>query len=291
MRKREDRAPKYWAFISYSHHDRRVARRLYQEISRRVVPREFRHYAASGSPKFNQIYLYEVESGARSELSSELREALDASRKLIIICSPFAVASGYVAGEIRYFLSLGRSADILCLVASGAPNAADEGHPEFECFPSPLRETTNSDGSVTRIAPAERPLAAAIGQETPAEWRDAVEQLLAGLLGISRGDLNRPGTRTKYAYDADGNETRRLFLGSDGTPVLNQISGRAEARFEYDSGNRLLQEGSFGVHGEPVNRRDAGWFRRVLQYDGSGLLLSQRCFKVSGAAVSPCRNQ
>jgi MTH538 TIR-like domain (DUF1863) len=198
--KLEDRTPKYWAFISYSHHDKRVARRLYNEISKHAVPREFRHQAGGGSPKFNQLYLYEVESGARSELSSELREALDASRKLIIICSPFAVASGYVAGEIRYFQSLGRSADILCLVASGVPNSADEGHPEFECFPSPLRETTNSDGSVSRIAPAERPLAAAIGQETPAEWRDAVEQLLAGLLGISRGDLKRLRRKTHKGW-------------------------------------------------------------------------------------------
>jgi hypothetical protein len=68
--------PKYWAFISYSRHDKRVARRLALELGKFVVPRCYRTRVSSGTNGFAPIYLDEQESGANSALSAELRGAL-----------------------------------------------------------------------------------------------------------------------------------------------------------------------------------------------------------------------
>src|SRR5262249_7155573 len=114
-----------------------------------------------------------------------------ASDHLIVICSPFAVASRHVADEIAFFIALGRRSKILCLHASGSPNATDDGRPELECFPPPLRYTVITDGTIgeQKLQIAERPLAAPLGDETPAEWRRASNQIVAGLLNISLGEL------------------------------------------------------------------------------------------------------
>jgi len=191
MTQEKDEPSRYWAFLSYSHHDKRVARRLCRELALRAVPRAFRSRVSGADSRFRRIFLDEQESGANAELSTELRTALEGSRKLIVICSPFAVASAYVRREIRYFQSLGRAADILCIVASGVPNATDVGQPALECFPAPLRERIAAKGGIIPTQPDERPLAATIGLESAPEWTTAVDQLVAGLLDISRGDLRR----------------------------------------------------------------------------------------------------
>jgi hypothetical protein len=47
----EDSGAEYnhWAFISYSHHDKRVARLLKETLARRRVPRSKRRLAGKGS--------------------------------------------------------------------------------------------------------------------------------------------------------------------------------------------------------------------------------------------------
>src|SRR5262245_30684973 len=76
---------RYWSFISYSHHDKRVARRLAQELTRQRVPAQRRADVAGAEPTFS-VFLDEQESGAGADLGAELRIALDASHKLIVIC-------------------------------------------------------------------------------------------------------------------------------------------------------------------------------------------------------------
>jgi len=173
---------RYWAFISYSRHDARVAGLLVDALARMPVPRAHRDTVGGGPTCFSPVFLDTRDAAAAPELDGELRRALRESARLIVLCSPFAVQSGYVAEEIRYFQSLERGADILCLIASGIPDATDQGQPALECFPAPLRQPPTAPGQA-----APRPLAAALGQEGPAEWRAALEQLAAGLTGQSLG--------------------------------------------------------------------------------------------------------
>jgi hypothetical protein len=187
---------KYWAFVSYSHHDKRVARRLVAELAKRSVPRRFRSRVVGQPGRLAAIFRDERDIGAAPSLAPALIEALDRSAKLIVICSPFSAASDYVASEIAHFVANGRARDILCLVASGIPNATDDGRPQFECFPWPLRERRAEDGSRRPIPLSERPLAAVLGHESKQEWSSAVTQLTAGLLDLSQTDLRRAQART-----------------------------------------------------------------------------------------------
>lgn len=194
---------RYWAFISYSRHDVRVARLLVDALARMPVPRAHRA-TVGGAPAFlSPVFLDTRDAAAAPELDGELQRALRESARLIVVCSPFAVQSGYVAQEIRYFQSLGRGADILCLIASGVPDASQQGQSALECFPAPLCQTAAWPGQG-----APRPLAAALGQESPAEWRSALEQLAAGLTGQSllawREGVSRRQTRLRLGLAAAG---------------------------------------------------------------------------------------
>jgi hypothetical protein len=206
---------RYWAFISYSHHDRRVARRLVKHLKRARVPRAFRDRVSSRSPRFSDIFLDTSEAAASPHLSTELQDALRASNALIVVCSPFAVASAHVADEIAYFSSLGRADRILCLVASGVPNAADEGRPALECFPRPLRFRVAADGTVTDepVPSPARPLAASLGEESDRDWRQAENQLVAGLLDVSVGELARLRTRRRLFQVAGAGASALAMAG------------------------------------------------------------------------------
>jgi eukaryotic-like serine/threonine-protein kinase len=178
---------KYWAFISYSHHDKRVAKWLRRSLKGMRIPKKSREAVAGRAPKFDRIYLDEEEASAANQLSGHLREALDSSLNLIVICSPFAVASKTVEAEIAHFIARNGRDRVICIVASGIPNAADRGESHLECFPRPLRFMVGDDGAVSDrpIPIADRPLAAPLGEETKAEKKTVLRRVTAGLLGVT----------------------------------------------------------------------------------------------------------
>lgn len=181
---------RYWAFISYSHLDRRVARWLRDSLAETRVPAAKRKLVDPVSVKFSTVFLDEQEAAATSSLSEELRRALAQSRKLVVICSPFAVAS-HVSADIIYFLNRGRDKDIICVIAAGIPNATDEGNPAFECLPAPLRFVVDDAGQLTSTAipVLERPLGASLGAETLHEKDTVIRQVTAGVLEFSVSQL------------------------------------------------------------------------------------------------------
>ena len=167
----------YWAFISYSHHDRRVAKWLRNELRKSRSPKHLRAEIRNASSRMDAIFLDQSEAEPAANLGDKLRAALDVSRNLIVICSPFANASGYVNDEIEYFKSIGRADKIICIIASGVPNATDEGRPGIEAFPPALRQ--HPDGSY--LPAGDRPLGLALGEETKAERKAVLELVRARL--------------------------------------------------------------------------------------------------------------
>lgn len=145
---------RYAAFLSYRHADnredgRRWAEWLHQGLETYEVPRDL-----VGKPNLRgtpvpaslyPVFRDEEELPADADLSQNITRALDHSDLLIVLCSPRACQSQFVAGEIRYFKELGRSDRILALMLDGEPNADDPAKaalgitPEMECFPEPLR--------------------------------------------------------------------------------------------------------------------------------------------------------
>jgi tetratricopeptide (TPR) repeat protein len=124
---------RYAAFISYSHRDAAFGRRLHRRLERYWIPRRLvgRETALGPVPRrLAPIFRDRDELAAAHDLTREVREALQASRALVVVCSPAAAASPWVAKEVRLFRRLHPDRPILAALIAGEP---------AEAFPEPLR--------------------------------------------------------------------------------------------------------------------------------------------------------
>lgn len=145
---------RYAMFISYRHADnlemgRKWATWLHETVEAYEVPADLvGKNNLRGEPvpaTLYPVFRDEEELPADADLSTNIERALENSGLLVVLCSPRAVQSRFVADEIRYFKELGKSGRILALIIDGEPNASDD--PEklarfgaaAECFPEPLR--------------------------------------------------------------------------------------------------------------------------------------------------------
>ncbi len=141
----------YWCFISYRHADNKVEGRkwatwLHQALETYEVPGDLvgtKNERGDVIPeRIFPVFRDEEELPADAELSSPIEGALQRSRFMVVLCSPQAVHSAYVANEILRFKQLGKSNRILAAILEGEPNATDDaakGGAAKECFPKPLR--------------------------------------------------------------------------------------------------------------------------------------------------------
>jgi len=155
----------YWAFISYRHADNKIAGRqwatwLHQVLETYEIPEDLvgtiNNRGEEIPARIFPVFRDEEELPVDADLASPIYRALDNSKHLIVICSPRAVQSPYVAAEISYFKKIGRSDKVLALMIDGEPNTSlDEGKqklgfkPEDECFPLPLQYDVDEDGNLT----------------------------------------------------------------------------------------------------------------------------------------------
>jgi hypothetical protein len=196
----DDNTYNYWAFISYSSQDKSVAHWLKSSLSLRKVPSPFRSQVTGSLRKFHNIFLDVDGAAAGSRLDTELKRALEASRHLIVVCSHYAAASQHVVDEIAYFKSLGRGNRVICLIASGVPNATDTGNPDLECFPNPLRYEVDLEGRLTdkQIPLNERPIGAALEEGSRAGRRHTVSRIIAGMLGTTVERMSHRRRRARW---------------------------------------------------------------------------------------------
>ncbi|RAK63738.1 toll/interleukin-1 receptor domain-containing protein [Phenylobacterium kunshanense] len=172
----EERTPgeaRYRAFVSYSHRDQAFGRRLHRWLERYAVPRRLvgRVTARGTTPKrVAPVFRDREELSAAHDLTAEIREALANSGALIVVCTPNAAASPWVAREIELFRELHPDRPVLAALADGEP---------AEAFPAPL--------TMTGDARAE-PLAADFRQ-TGDGPRLALLKLVAGVLGLGLDEL------------------------------------------------------------------------------------------------------
>ncbi|MDP9004386.1 MAG: TIR domain-containing protein [Verrucomicrobiota bacterium] len=183
---------KYWAFISYSHADRKWGDWLHHALETYRPPR-----GLIGKPgrdgavrrKNPPIFRDREELPSSASLSDNINNALRESRYLIVICSPHAAVSRWVNEEIVYFKSLGREDRVLCLIVEGEPNATDKPKSgKLECFPPGVRFRVDANGELTG-QPTE-PIAADARKEGDGK-RNAKLKLVAGLLGVNYNDLKQ----------------------------------------------------------------------------------------------------
>ncbi|MET0273020.1 MAG: toll/interleukin-1 receptor domain-containing protein [Phenylobacterium sp.] len=159
---------RYRAFISYSHRDaafgrRRPRRREGYRLPHRLVGRATPMGAAPR--RLAPIFRDREDLGAAHDLTTEVRAALAASQALIVVCSPNAAASEWVAREIELFRALHPGRPVLAALIAGDPAQA---------FPEPLRRT--------------EPLAADFRPGGDGA-RPALLKLVAGVVGVGLDEL------------------------------------------------------------------------------------------------------
>ena len=192
-------APRYSAFLSYSHRDKAVVVWLHRTLETYRVPSKLVGLETSlgiTPARLLPLFRDRDELPASDDLGSAITAALAASQFLVVICSPAAAASRWVDQEILSFKRMHGEGRIFALIASGEPFAsASPETADQECFPPSLRFRIGPNGELSN-EPAE-PIAADIRPEGDGK-RLAKLKLAAGLLGVELDALVRrrqPGLR------------------------------------------------------------------------------------------------
>lgn len=136
-----EREYKYTAFISYNSKDNYKARWLQKRLETYNLPsviandkgEVLRSY--NKEPKKFRIFRYVTDLVAQN-LDDGLRQELDQSKFLIVICSPNSANATWVRKEVKHFIDTGRKKQIIPFVIKGLPYSGGEE----ECFMPELKE-------------------------------------------------------------------------------------------------------------------------------------------------------
>lgn len=185
----QDESYKYWAFISYSHRDQAWAEWLHRALETYRVPHRLVGRGSAAGPlprRLFPVFRDQEELPSSPNLSVAIDQALQQSRYLIVIASPYAAVSKWVDQEIARFRALGRGDQILCLIVDGEPHAdlqPDKGF--LECFPPALRSIEGGEPIAADVRPGKDGRAA------------AKLKLVAGLLGVGLDELRQRERRRR----------------------------------------------------------------------------------------------
>lgn len=187
----------FWCFISYRHADNREPGRqwatwLHQQIETYEVPADLVGTVNARGDTIPErifpVFRDEDELPADADLASPIFRALEASKFLVVLCSPRAVQSSYVAEEITCYKKIGRSDRVLAALLHGTPGGDGD-----ECFPKPLQHPVDADGRIDESRRAE-PIAADFRLADGSEgWTspEAYRQALSQEGGLSTAEIER----------------------------------------------------------------------------------------------------
>ncbi|MGL5837085.1 MAG: toll/interleukin-1 receptor domain-containing protein [Sphingorhabdus sp.] len=211
------------AFISYSHADADAASKLQRRLERYRLPahvaRETGGASGSETRALGRIFRDREDLAAAPSLSDAIRDALSKSRALIVVCSPDARASRWVAEEIKLFRALHPERPVLPALVRGEPGDA---------FPDAL-----SEGGL-------EPLAADLRKSADG-WSLGFLKIVAGIAGVPLDTLvQRDAQRRvrRVTWITLGALTAMLAMG---VMTAFAISARNEAARQRTSAEGLVE--------------------------------------------------
>lgn len=233
---------RYKAFLSYSHRDRQVAEWLHKRLeSYRLPPGLVEHPRSALRPIFKD----REELPASDNLSEAIEGAIARSEALIVLCSPAAAVSPWIAKEVDCFKRLhGDSRVYLALV---------DGEPPYN-IPPPLLVHYN-DGKPT--ADRTEPIAADLRPEGDGK-KLGLLKLAAGIAGVELDDLVDRQTRQRNRRMAAISALSLLGAVVAIALALYALRQRDAARDERAQANGLVEYMLTDLRKqlEPVGRLD-----------------------------------
>ncbi len=162
-----DEERNYIAFISYRHLplSKKIAKKIHGDIEHYRVPKELRKKGFG--ERLGRVFRDEEELTASDDLGSEITNALDHSKFLLVVCESGTKDSMWVDREVQYFISKHDREHVIAILAEGTPEKS---------FPLPLTEIYNEDGTL----------------------QGKVEPLAANLTGIDHKHVYSRFGREKY---------------------------------------------------------------------------------------------
>lgn len=261
----------YFAFLSYSHVDAGWGEWLHDALENFRVPSSLagRLTPQGIVPKrLTPIFRDRKELAASNDLGTEIREALAASRYLIVLCSPSAANSRWTNAEIDSFKRLRPDGCALAVIVDGEPFASEvDNRDADECLPPALRIRYDLRGRPT--TKRAEPLCADLRENRDGK-RLGLLKLVAGMLGVGLDDLvQRELVRRqrKFAMLAGGSLAGMAVASG---LAFSAIQARDAARDQRRKAETLISFmlGDLRQKLEPIGRLDAldGVGARALEY-------------------------
>lgn len=172
-------AKQNYVFISYNHEDVKWAKWVQRRLEWYRLPTEARN-ELSGSGYIRPVFR-DRDTLTAGVLNDELRSHLEASKYLVVICSPHSAQSQWVSDEVKEFIEMGRLDKIVPFIIEGSPQNYQDG--DFrqplmgECFPLALRQWNTEH-------PERNLLGIAVTDDEETNREKAFIRLVAHLLGI-----------------------------------------------------------------------------------------------------------
>ena len=252
-----DPAVKYWAFLSYSHADHRIARRLHRALEEYRLPRRLvgRSGPLGSVPRqLHPIFRDRDELTASSHIGPVVEAALADSRALVVLCSKASAASPWVGAELAAFQQLRPDAPVLCVLLDGEPMASCHGEPLAECLPRPLHARFGGGVGMDDHAPV------AVDLRPHGDgWRLGLQKLVAGLAGVPLDQLVQRDAQRRHRRLAALAAVLALVAIALGTMAVFALRSRDEARRERAQAEGLIEFmlGDLRKKLDPVGRLDA----------------------------------
>ena len=218
--KSDPQAVRFRAFVSYSHADAAIAQKLHKKIETYRLPRHLQTdaSAAAGKGRLGRIFRDREDLPAAEDLSESVKQALAGSQVLVVICSPEARESIWVAREIELFRALHPNRPVLAALVRGEPE---------EAFPAALMEGAE-------------PLAADLRKDGDG-WRLGFLKIIAGIAGVPLDALvQRDATRRVRRVMAVTGGTLVALLVMIGMTIF-AIQSRNEAQHQQAEAEGLVE--------------------------------------------------
>ena len=126
------------AFISYSHNDRKWANWLHKKLEYYKLPshilKQHPNLEFSYSPRHVFKDTTDLSAGL---LNNAIKQNLNSSKYLIVVCSPQSAMSKWVNKEVQTFIDSNREEYIIPFIVEGRPDAKNLTE---ECLPEALRK-------------------------------------------------------------------------------------------------------------------------------------------------------